>query len=97
MEDAFCGRRIVRGPGEENVLNKGLWISVVQRKEARLHLNHDPVTRQEDVVDVGQAKLVLLDFAGCQRLRFVKAMDITTAEYLDPDSQLVSGHCGRTA
>src|SRR5262245_25256654 len=41
---------VVTGFREEDVRYERLRITVVQRKERRLHLNHDPVSGFEDVV-----------------------------------------------
>ena len=42
----------------EDVRHEGLGIAVIQRKPARLHLDHDAVPRQEYMVRVGEIEAV---------------------------------------
>ena len=90
--DAFHRRLILGRLGVEDIFHVGLRVAIVEREQRGLHLNHELVTGQEDVIDVGQRKLVFLDLARGQALRLVKAMDIAAAEDFDPDRQFVTGH-----
>ena len=92
MVDALGCGLVVGGLGEKNVVNKGLGVAVVEREEARLHLDHDLVAGQEDVVHVGKAELILLDLAGLQGLGVGQAVDVAAAEDLDAQGELVARH-----
>jgi len=49
-EDFLRGFLLVRCPGDEDVVNKGLRVRVVQRKPRALDLNHDAVVFEEGVI-----------------------------------------------
>src|SRR5579871_874118 len=83
--DALSRYPIILWARFKNVIDIRLRIAVVERKQARLHLNHELVSGEEDVIDIWQSKLVLLDLAGSQRSRRPGAMYVAASENLDAD------------
>src|SRR5882724_13652987 len=47
---ALCGLAVILGLGEQDVGHKGLRVTVVQWEPTRLHLHHQAVPRQENVI-----------------------------------------------
>ena len=60
---------VVRRLRAEDVRHEGLRIAIVEREPARLHLHHDAVARQEDVVRRRQREAVRQRLVGGDRLR----------------------------
>jgi hypothetical protein len=49
---------VVRGFRKENIPHERLGVAIVERKPTRLHLHHDPVSRQEHVIHGRQDEFV---------------------------------------
>src|SRR4029078_5565666 len=80
---------VVGGFGPEDVRNERLGIPVVEREPARLHLHHDPVARQEDMVRGRKRELVEKRLARRDRLRRFQALAIPAPEECCRDPPLV--------
>src|SRR5512133_286996 len=61
----------------ENVWHERLRIAVIQRKPTRLHLHHDAVTGQEDVIRCRQREPVKQRLVGCDWFRGLETLTIT--------------------
>src|SRR6187455_1312179 len=70
---------------EHDVLDIGLRIAIVEREQARLDLHHDPVTRQEHVIDIGKLPAIALHLPGLERRRLAEALKVAPAKNLDAD------------
>src|SRR2546427_818470 len=70
----------IPGFGPENCRHEGLGVAVVQRKPARLYLDHDPVAGQENMVRRRQSKAVKQRLVGHDGLRCLQALAITATE-----------------
>ena len=66
--EALRGLHIVLRFGEEDIGDERLRVAVIQREPGGLHLHHDPVPRQEHVVDRWQDELVRQWFVRHDRL-----------------------------
>src|SRR5579864_2423929 len=78
---------VVARLGPEDALHERLWIAVVERKPARLHLHHDSMARQEDVVSVGQRELVQQRRVGGNRFSSGEALAIAATQNTGRDHQ----------
>lgn len=96
MPDALRCFLIVAKLGEHDVVDEALWVSVIEREQARLHLHHDPVSGQEDMVHVRQRPAIAFDLARFDRDRPGEILAIAAPENLYPDRQLITCH-GRLA
>src|SRR5579863_5066539 len=76
----------------EDALDEGLRIPVIQREPARLHLDHHPVARQEDVVRRRQRPLVNQRLPGDNGLRYFEALPIASPENIGRHHELVTAH-----
>src|ERR1044072_7869512 len=68
-----------------NILDVRLRVAVVQRKEGRLHLDHDSMAPPKYVVHVGQFPCVALHFAWLEWRGLRKAFQVAAAEDLNTD------------
>ena len=75
---------------EEDIRNKGLGITVVKRKPARLYLYHDAVSWLEHMVGVGQSKLIRQRRVGSDRSGLVEAFAIAAAQDVHCHRQLIA-------
>src|SRR5437588_11960824 len=78
--DAVRSSSVVARLRKHDIRHKLLWIPVVQREPARLHLDHDPVTGQENVIRVWQCPLVEERFVGLDRFWIVVPLTISPAK-----------------
>src|ERR1700747_231905 len=67
---------VIPGVGPEDVGHEGLRIPVIEREPAGLHLHHDAVSGQEDVVSGGQRKFIEKRLIGRDGLRSLEALAI---------------------
>ena len=74
----------------ENAADEGLWIAIVQRKPTGLDLQHDPVTREEDVVRRGQREAVQEGLMRRDRFGCLEALAIAAAENVGRYHQLIT-------
>src|ERR1700754_957637 len=91
-KDRDVRRLIVGGLCIEDIRHERLRVTVVEREECRLDLHHDPVTRLEYVVDVGQLESIALDLVGRYRGRMLEAVPIAAAEDVQRDRHFVAAH-----
>src|SRR5277367_4906385 len=80
MVDLLLGLAIVTRLCPENVRDEGLRIAVVQWEPARLHLHHDAMAGQKDMVRRRQIEAVKKRLPCCNRLRILQALAIPAAE-----------------
>src|SRR5579862_6516144 len=85
VENALRRLLIVLGAREEDVVDVGLRIAVVERKPARLDLHHQTMAGQKHVIHLRQREAVLLHLAGGYRARVAQALAIASAEYVHRD------------
>src|SRR5258708_5605763 len=85
---------IIRGLREEDVVDEGLRVAVVEREPARLDLDHHAVTRQEHVVRVRERELIALDLIRRDRRRPFEALAVATAKDVHRDAELVAAELG---
>src|SRR5580765_6941237 len=71
---------VVFGLREEDIVDEGLRIAIVEREPARLDLHHDPVTRQEDMIRVRQRETIGLHLVGWNRGGMFNSVPITPTE-----------------
>src|SRR5579872_678325 len=83
---------IISGSCEEYVLYIGLGVAVVEREPARLHLHHEAVARQEDVIHLWERKAVQLDLARRYGARMTQALAVAAAKDIHCDGQLIAAH-----
>src|SRR5215475_12373160 len=90
--DALCGFAVVARRCEENVVDVGLRITVVEREPARLDLHHDAVPGQEDMVDVRQCEAIGLHLSRRYRAWAREAVTVAPTEYVHGHWQLIAAH-----
>ena len=91
-EDALGRRPVVRGLGQEDVLDEGLRIPVDEREPGALHLDHDLVALEKAVVGPVEVDREIRDPVGDERLGLFEARPEPAAKDLVGDHQLVSAH-----
>src|SRR5258708_26124496 len=85
MVDLLLRLAIILRLGPEDVRNKGLRIAVVEREPAGLHLHHDAVAGQENVVCRWQIEAVEEGLPRCDWLRIFETLAIAAAEDIGGD------------
>src|SRR5581483_4374805 len=76
----------------KDIRHEGLWIAVVKREPARMDLNHDPVSWQENVVRSRQSEPIEQRLVWRNRFRTLQRLAIASAENISRNHQLVSAH-----
>ena len=92
MIDALRRFAIISRLGPEDVWHKRLRVAVIEREPARLHLHHDAVTRQKDMVRRRQSKAIKQRFVRHDRLWRFQTLPIASAENVGRDHQLKAAH-----
>jgi len=92
MVDLLFSLPIILGFGPEDIWDEGLWIAVVEREPAGLHLNHNAVAGQKNVVCGWQGELVEEGLAGGDWLGVFEALAVAAAEDVGGDHELVAPH-----
>src|SRR5437660_1879813 len=78
--DALHSLSEIRRFCPENRGHEGLGVAVVQRKPARLYLDHDPVAWQKNMIRRWQSEAVEQRLVGHDGLRCLQAFAIATAK-----------------
>src|SRR5215475_12660994 len=82
----------VRFLREEDVRRESLGVAVDHREPGALHLNHDPVSLQEDVVVGWESDLVTRHRIWRNRLGLLEAVAVAPAQYIARNHQLKAAH-----
>src|ERR1700733_6114579 len=90
MPDFLLGFLVVAGFGPEDIRDEGLRVPVVEREPAGLHLHHDAMAWQEDMVRRGQQEFVFERRVGRNGMRDREALTVAAAEDVRRDHQLVA-------
>src|SRR5260221_10415344 len=85
----MCGGDIVRIARLVNVLHKLLRVAIDQREPRALHLHHDPMSLQKDVVVRMQPDLVFQYTVRRNCFRLLEAAAKASPEYFGCDDELV--------
>src|SRR5262249_1958615 len=81
---------VISGLGPEDIRNERLWVPVIQREPARLHLHHHAMTRKEDVVRGRQRKAIQQRLVGFDRFGPLQTLAITSTKDVRRDHQLIT-------
>ncbi len=92
--DALLGGFIVRGLCGHDAGHEGLRVAVVEREPAALHLDHDAMAFEEDVVGGVQGEFVFLRRVGGDGFGLREAGAIAAAEDFVGNHELVAGGVG---
>src|SRR5277367_2869112 len=92
--DALRGFYVVGGLGVKNVGDEGLRVAVVEREERGLHLNHDAMAGEEDVVHGGQAEAIEQRLIGHDGFGMPEAGAVAAAENVERNGEFVATHDG---
>ncbi len=93
MINPLRGLLVVSRRCPEDARHERLRIAIVQREPARLHLDHDPVSREKHVVRGRQREAVQQRPVGRDRSGRLEAFPISTAEDVGRDHQLITAEC----
>src|SRR5258708_14300863 len=83
------GLPIVTRFGHKNIVDVSLRVTVVQREPARLHLNHQAMSGQEDMVRIRQIEPETNFLVGRDRLWIIETLIIAAAKDITCYHQLI--------
>src|SRR5260370_38729341 len=92
MVDLLLRLAIILWLGPEDAWDEGLRIAVVEREPAGLHLHHDAVAGQKDVVCGGQVEAIELRLSRSDWFRVFEAFTVASAEDVGGDHELITAH-----
>src|SRR5260370_24755947 len=92
--DALCGLAIVVLVSQKYIWHKVLRIAIDYREPGALHLHHNPVSLQENMIVGGKAYRVVRHRIRNDWRGFLQAVAIAPAQDIARDHQLVSSHLG---
>src|ERR1700674_5318847 len=92
MVDALSSFTIVTWLRPKDTWYESLRVAIVERKPARLDLDHDAVAWQEDMIRGGQSESVEQRNVGSNWLGCFQAFAIAAAEDVSRNHQLITAH-----
>src|SRR5579859_561497 len=92
MPDGLRRALVISRLGPEDIGHKSLRIAIVEREPAGLHLHHDAVAGQKNVVGCRQLEAIEQGRIGFDRLRRLHAFAIAPAENVHGYRELVTAH-----